>query len=314
MTLHIIGEMRPPISAEWTIVAQESDSGQDIADQLEQLVTVNQVTIWDVIFAAAIVILAFPLAALARRLVRRFVRRSEAIPESVAPWAGSGVYLLVLTLAVFYALSLLGLETAPVALLLIVVVIVVVLSLRPILENASTGILLQSRKPIAVGDQIRLDEYIGVVREINTHDVVIVTPDGRTVRVPNSIVFSSTMVNDSAMGARRTDISVEVPYGTDLARARDLLAAIVADVDGVFDDPKPEVLLKAFEDSGIEFEIRYFREPLLIEEARTRDRVIEAVDVALREDDIIVPYPQLDVRIVRNDSDATAEDQSSGDA
>ena len=39
-------------------------------------------------------------------------------------------------------------------------------------------------------------------------------------------------------------------------------------------------------------------EPLLIEEARTRDRVIEAIDGALRSSEISIAYPRLDMRIV----------------
>ena len=286
--------------------------GGDLSDQLEQLVTANQVTTWDVIFAALIVILAFPIAALSRRLVRRLVQRSESLPEAVGTWAGSLVYLAVLTLAIVYALGLLGMDTTPIVVVIIVVVVVVVLGLRPILENTSAGILLQSRSPIALGDQIHLDGFIGVVREINTHDVVIVTPDGRTVRVPNSVVFDTTMVNDSAEGARRTDISVEVSYGTDLSQARDVLAATLSGVDGVFDDPKPEVLLKSFEDSGIEFEVRYFREPMLIEEARTRDRVIEALDSALAREGSPSRFPEADVHILRGQAPST-DDGTSGD-
>ncbi|HET9559437.1 MAG TPA: mechanosensitive ion channel domain-containing protein, partial [Actinomycetota bacterium] len=82
----------------------------------------------------------------------------------------------------------------------------------------------------------------GEVEEIQVRATRLRAPDGQLVIVPNKLLFTQVVTNATATMRRRVEVPLEVPYGQDAARARELLLAAAAEVDGVAEDPAPRVL------------------------------------------------------------------------
>ncbi|WP_437640516.1 mechanosensitive ion channel family protein [Sorangium sp. So ce854] len=91
---------------------------------------------------------------------------------------------------------------------------------RDVLQNYLAGILLLLTEPFRIGDQIRFGNYEGTVEEIQTRATFIKTYDGRRVVIPNSELFTNSVMVNTAFDVRRLEVDVGVGYGDDIERAK----------------------------------------------------------------------------------------------
>lgn len=162
---------------------------------------------------------------------------------------------------------------------------------QDIFKNFLAGILLLINEPFRLNDQILVNDYEGTVEAINIRSTEIRTYLGERVVIPNAIVFTSpiTVLTDRAY--RRTDLAIGLDYNTPLERARQVLLMALTDVDGVLDQPAPEVDLVGFADSSIDFSVRYWTQPQKVHVRQTQSRVVIALKKACDEADFNIPYP-----------------------
>ena len=268
---------------------------QTVSTDLEGLVDLEGVTGWDFAIAVAVVIAAILLGRLVTKVVLRWLPEVDGVPEQVSLTLSRIAGYTVIVVGVVYAASWVGVDTGPIFLLILLLAVVAFFSMRPLLENFAAGLILQTRSPFEIGDEITLDAYSGEVVEIDSRTVRILTPDGIQVRLTNADVIGGTLVNMTREGARRTTVSVGVAYGTDLGRAREVLRNAVNSVDGVLVSPEAEIHLVRFNESSIDFELRFWHPPGIGDELAIVDSVIESVDLALKDSSIVISFPQRDI-------------------
>ena len=91
---------------------------------------------------------------------------------------------------------------------------------RDILQNYFAGIILLWREPFKVGDQIETSNgFVGTIKDIQTRATFITTYDGRRVVIPNSNLFTDSVVVNTAGEHRRSEYDVGIGYGDDIGRA-----------------------------------------------------------------------------------------------
>ena len=229
-------------------------------------------------------------AAILKWLITRVLERR--VDAALAALVGRLVGYAVMVFALVYSLESLGVAIGPLLGALGIIGIALAFAFRDILENFIAGILLQLQRPFTYGDQVAINDFEGTVRDVGARLVTITTPDGETVKIPASTVIKSDINNYTEHGLRRTTVDVGVAYGTDLAVAGEVLAAAVAGADGVVDTPPAEVLVDGFGDSSIDFVVRFWHLPTIAEHWRTKSNVALAVDAALRDAGITIPFPQ----------------------
>ncbi|MBE9169901.1 mechanosensitive ion channel family protein [Pleurocapsales cyanobacterium LEGE 06147] len=162
---------------------------------------------------------------------------------------------------------------------------------QDIFKNFLAGILLLIQEPFCINDQIVVDDYEGTVEQIDIRTTTIRTYNGERVLLPNSTVFTSAVLVRTAFSSRRTDLEVGVDYNTSLPKAAKILEQVTTKVEGVLEEPAPEIDLVEFGDSSINFAVRYWTLPQKREVRHTRTRVIMAIKQAFDEADISIPYP-----------------------
>ncbi|MFP4008644.1 MAG: mechanosensitive ion channel family protein [Spirulinaceae cyanobacterium] len=162
---------------------------------------------------------------------------------------------------------------------------------QDIFKNFLAGILLLIQEPFRIGDQIIVEDYEGTVTQIDIRTTNIRTYQGETVLIPNSTIFTSAVQVRTAFDYRRTDLGVGVDYNTSLAEASNVLKGAIAQVDGVVSEPEIETDLVSFNDSSIDFIVRYWTNSQQKEVRRVKTRVILAIKKACDEADINIPYP-----------------------
>ena len=182
----------------------------DLPDTLDAVFSASTVNGWDVAFAVVVVVLGWIGSIFAKRGVLLLLTRLRGISADLAALVARLVKYAVLLVAVGIALGFLGASVQPLITVAIIVAVVVALALRGIADNFAAGVVLQTRRPIKVGDEIEVGDYVGTVHDLNGRSVVIRTTDGRTIHVPNTQLLQHPVVNHSEAGARRSTVQVRV--------------------------------------------------------------------------------------------------------
>lgn len=162
---------------------------------------------------------------------------------------------------------------------------------QDIFKNFLAGILLLLNEPFQIGDQIIVDEYEGTVEAIDIRSTSIRMYCGELIIIPNSIVFTSPVQVLTSRPYRRTDLEIGLDYNTPLPEAVKVLAAAIKPVQGVLNQPAPEIDLVGFGESSINFVVRYWTAPTMAQIRHVRSQVIIALKQACDEADFNIPYP-----------------------
>lgn len=235
---------------------------------------------------AVALILALALA----KLVERTLARTRADHVAVVLLSRL-VRLLGLIGALLLTLSIAGVQVGSVLAALAVVGVAVGLAVQGILENFIAGVILLVRKPFSAGDQVRSGEFEGTIESLDLRVTHMIDYDGETILIPNRDVYNNPLVNLTRRGKRRTVVVVGVDYRDDHDEARNVIFEAVRAVDGVLDNPEPEVLLTELGESSVNFEVRYWTLPDIRSVRRTQDRVLAAAKRAIQDAGLTIPWP-----------------------
>lgn len=263
--------------------------------QLDEIVDVESVTAVDVGSAIAIIIIAVVVATVVRRIMQKYLKRLNQLSDPVGIAFSRGVFLLIIVLGVLLALPRLGFQIEPAMILVLMAAALFFFAARPLMEDFSASLILQTRTPFVVGDTIRHVGFLGVVEDIDGRSTVIATPSGETVRIRNTTILAEPIINLTASKFRRSEIEVGVAYGTDLDRAAEILLGAVVDLPSIVKDPEPQVLVTEFDDSAITMEIRVWHPSTILDGFVAQDEVIRSVDRVCRREGIVIAFPQRDV-------------------
>lgn len=162
---------------------------------------------------------------------------------------------------------------------------------QDIFKNFLAGVLLLLQEPFQLGDQIIVGDFEGTVEEISIRSTQIRTYDGERVVVPNAMVFTSPVEVLTAFAQRRTDLEIGLDYNTPLAEAREVLIDATKEVEGVLSQPAVEVDVVGFGGSSIDFMVRYWTFPEIVQVRRTKSRAIVALKAACDRANYNIPYP-----------------------
>lgn len=172
--------------------------------------------------------------------------------------------------------------------------LVIAFAAQDTLGNLFAGIFILADQPFKEGDRIEIKEENtwGDVVEIGLRSTKIRTRDNRLVVVPNRIMGSNPVVNHSVPSTEyRTQTHVGIAYGSDIEKARTAMIEAVRGVPGVDQEKPIEALFLEFGDSALNFRLRWWI-PNYVETRRMFDKIHTAVEAALRENDIEIPFPQ----------------------
>jgi small-conductance mechanosensitive channel len=190
------------------------------------------------------------------------------------------------------ALSLAGVNVAVLVGSLGLATVALGFALQDILSNFVAGIVLLLEHPFTRGDTIVAANATGTVEDIRVRATVLRTPDGQQVLVPNKLLFTSVLTNQSATVRRRLEVRVSVPYGQDAGHVRELLLAAAGGVEGVAEDRPARVVTDDLGQGALELRLWFWVDPRATDLARARSEVLEAAEQALTEAGVRLAVPQ----------------------
>lgn len=272
-----------------------------VAAASSEAIASGGLTLGDWLAAGAVLASGILLGRAVQAVLVRVVHQGEAA-QGAAVALGRFVGFVFAAVGLVYGLSVLGVRLGPLVGALGIGGLAVAFAGQTILANFLGSIILQLRRPFRPGDQVATMGCEGTLEEVNFRTVVLRTFDGERVLVPCSQVLSNPITNYTVLGRRRTTLSVSVSYDTDVRLARKVLLEAISTADGVLDQPRPEVWVEEFADSGVEVALRFWHAPDVATLWRVRSEVAVTAKEALEAAEIEIPFPQRVLRFVDDSS------------
>lgn len=186
-------------------------------------------------------------------------------------------------------LGVLGLDFATLVGTLGLTSVAIGFSLRDVLSNYFSGIILLASRPFRLGDQITIKEFEGTVKQIQLRATTLVTYDGRVVYIPNQEVFTAVITNNTACETRRSSVMVGIEYGADITNVKQILSDAVRGVAEIEAEPKPEILVRELANSAVNIEVRFWVNSRRLPFLEMTSQVAQAIKESLQQANIQMP-------------------------
>ncbi len=242
------------------------------------------------------------------RIGRRWIDllQNRETSYEFAPMFGNLWTITVVIGAALLLLSIWNLDLTPFLASAGILGIVVGFAAQDAIGNLIGGVALYFDNTYKIGDVIRVDEDMrGTVTDVGIRSTTVLTEDNLLVTVPNAVLNSTQVVNESAPQRHmRLRVPITAAYGTDYETVERLVLAVCEECPLVRDRPFPKVIFKEFGDSALVFELRaYVSHPLV--EKRALDKINRGVYDAFDEADITIPFPQRELSFLKEEATAS---------
>jgi len=242
---------------------------------------------------AVLFLLAYVAVDIFEESVARYSRGVDRITEHQEEVVYRVGNLAIIALTVATVLTVWGIDLSGLLVGAGFLGIVVGLAARQTLGSLIAGLVLMFARPFTIGDWVEVGDKEGIVTKITVFNIRLETFDGESIIIPNDRVSDTAVVNRSERGRLRVRVDVGVDYETDPERAQDVALDAIDDVDAVASTPPPQAVPKAFGDSAVVVELRFWIDrPTPQQKWRATASVVRAVKRAYDEAGIKIPFPQ----------------------
>lgn len=301
-----------------TITGQQRDRAEDIAARLEGVVALNS----DIEAEASIDRRTAPLITEAREFLRYLWERLPLfllalgavaafwflgwlLMRAIRPFRRFApnafietlleqiVRIVLLLAGIVVAMNILG-ATALLASVLGaagVLGLAIGFAVRDTIENYIASILLSLRQPFAPGDFVMIEDNEGHVVRLNSRATMLMTLDGNEVRIPNATVYKTIIVNYTRMPERRFQFEVGIGAENDLGCALALALRTMREVDGVLEEPKPQVIVDSLGEYAVILRVFGWMDQSHSNFLKVKSEAIRNVKEAFDADGISMPEP-----------------------
>ncbi len=178
--------------------------------------------------------------------------------------------------------------------------------LQQIAANFISGIIILLDRSLTIGDYIELEDgRTGVLRDLTMRSATLETFDGKDIMVPNETFITTSFTNWTHNNTKqRYSLNFSVAYKTDLVAMFDIVRNVVASHpkvlsgDAVSVAERPDAEIESFGDSGINILVEFWMNGIDDGENRVGADLLLMIWVALKENDIEIPFPQREISIL----------------
>jgi len=221
---------------------------------------------------------------------------SSKMDKTLVPFLSNLISWSLKILLFISVASMVGVATTSFVAVLGAAGLAIGLALQGSLANFAGGVLILIFKPYKVGDLIEGQGHLGVVKEVQIFNTILLTPNNKRVIVPNGAMSNGSIVNYSAEGTLRVDLVIGIAYESDIPKAKELLLQMVQSDSRVLKEPAPLVAVSELADSSVNLVVRpwcSFKDywGVYFDSTENAKKVLEA-------NGITIPFPQRDVHLI----------------
>ena len=246
------------------------------------------------------VVVAF-ISVLVFYVVYRIIK--HIIKKQAAPRVEKHTYMLInkfvsymfYVIIVMYILSLFGINLKAIWGAAGVAGLAIGFAAQTSVSNLISGVFVLSEKAMKVGDFIQVGDVFGTVDSVGLLSVRVHTLDNQMVRIPNSSVINSNLVNFNHYDIRRFVFDMPISYDSNMEKALEVANSIPGKCPVVLQNPVPCVYFDGFGDAiNIKIAVWFNCSDLI----NAKNQMYAAIVNTCREQGIEIPYTHYDVKIL----------------
>lgn len=253
------------------------------------------VTIGNILGAVLILGATFVISALLRKGLKRGLRLRGVKDEGTVGVVTKLTHYGIMAVGFAVSIQALGLDIGALFAAGAIFAVGIGFAMQNIAQNFVAGLILLVERAIKPGDVLDIEGSIVKVKRMGIRATVARSLDEEEIIVPNYTLVQSAVKNytldDSSYRLR---VPVGVIYASDMKLVRQILVGVAEGVDWRLKEPSPVVLMTAFGSSSVDFEVSvWISDPWTIR--RRSSDLHEAIWWALKEKDVVIAFPQVDV-------------------
>ena len=229
------------------------------------------------------------------KLVDRAISKYD-VEDSLRGFLKSLIGAILKIVLILVVLQQFGVETTSFIAILGAAGLAIGMALQGTLANFAGGVLILLFKPYRVGDLVESQGVLGAVKDIQIFNTIMLSPENKTIIMPNGAVMNNHIINYSADGKIRVDTTVGIGYGEDMKKAKEALLAMLKNDSRVMSDPAPTVAVSELADSSVNLVVRPWCDPAVYWDVYFD--TVENAKLALDSVGIEIPYPQQDIHVI----------------
>ncbi len=179
--------------------------------------------------------------------------------------------------------------------------------LQQIAANFISGMIILLDRSITIGDYVELEDgRTGTITALNMRSSTLESYDGKSIMVPNEQFITTAFTNWTHVDTRqRYTVEFSVSYDTDILKVPEIILAAISQHPQILQEPEaPDCEVIAFGESGVNFHVEYWMDGIDDGENRVDSDLMLIIWKTLKDNDIKMPFPQREVRIL-NDTGIT---------
>lgn len=248
-----------------------------------------------ILIAVIVFVIGFIALMVISKIIKKTLKRTK-LDVSLQSFFVKTINIIGFILILICSLSTAGISTTGLIAGFSAAGAAVALALKDSLSNIAGGIVLLISHPFVTGDYIEMGDKSGIVKEIDILQTTLITPDNKTVVIPNGLLSSDEVINYTKEETRRVDLNIPISYENDVENARQSIIKAASRENKVLTNEPPFVKVVEYSDSCVNLTVRVW--------CKTEDywdvyfSMIEKIRDAFNEDGIIIPYQRIDVCMV----------------
>ena len=262
------------------------------------------VSLFKILVAVMIFVIGVFVGGYYKLYINKLMQKSHSMTMSTKTLLSNVGYYLILMISIVFTLNFLGINLSSIAFIAGALSVGIGFGLQNIVSNFISGIILMFERSIKIGDYIELSgDLRGRVSDIRMRSTTVTTNSNIDIIVPNQSFIENNVINWTMNDEiRRFDIPFGVAYGTNPQKVIDVVLDAVkkSGFNDIYlsNERITRVVMTSMGDSSVNFELLVW---LIGSESlypkRTTSRFMILIYNALYENNIQIPFPQMDLHV-----------------
>lgn len=294
---------------------QDFDVVESISQELEQVSAIYQMVIeffvgysFQIIGALLIMLVGILVAGKVSKIVERLCLKKK-LDVTLSSFIASTIKIIIVVLIGIIALGKLGISVTPFVAAIGALSLGAGLAMQGLLANYAAGLNIIITRPFIVGDTIEVQRVTGLVKKVQLAYTMLIDEDGTEITIPNRHIVGEIIHN--SYSNMLAEISIGIAYSEDAPRAILIIMQALAKVEELQDiqmpldeegvpktEQKLQVGIGSFGASSVNLSVRAWLPTSKFHQLRFK--LNAAIYSALNENNVKIPFPQHEVRMLND--------------
>ncbi len=279
-------------------------STEEITKILE--ISIGSFTVEKIFYILLLILGCYIASKIILKIVRNIIGRAP-FDRSIQIFLTTGSKILLFIISTLIITEYIGIPMTSLVALLSVVSLALSLAVQELLTNVFGGMTILMTRPFNVGDFVELDNLSGTVAETGLIYTKLLTPDNKTVFLPNGQVSDGRIVNYTSQVDRRIEIFVTASYNSSIAQTKEALYEALGKCSDLKTDPTPLVRVRDYLDSSIQYVIHAWVPTNLYWDVYYQ--LMEEIKYSFERHQVDMDYPHMNIHVIGDTKNGLLEQQ-----